>query len=89
MFFNVPSAKIKFYFHRTTQTKNKIEKSYLALYHFPPWSGPIQVTGYAQKSVMNSCLVLPCLEFKAVSQPMPAAMAPESRADKDTCGRFG
>lgn len=59
------------------------------MYHFSPWSGPIQVTGYAWKSVMNSCLVLPCLEFKAVSQPMLSVMAPESKVDKDTCGRFG
>lgn len=28
MFFNVPSAMIKFYFQRTTQTKNKMEKSF-------------------------------------------------------------
>lgn len=79
VFFSVSRAKIKFHFHWTTQTKNKIEKSDLVLYHFSPWSGPIQVTGYALKSVMNSCLALPCLEFKAVSQPMPRVMAPQSR----------
>lgn len=27
VFFNVPSAKIKFHFHRTTQTENKIKLS--------------------------------------------------------------
>lgn len=79
-FFNVASAKIRLHFHRTTQTKNKTKKRSSSV-SFSPWSGPIQVTGYAPKSVMNSCLVLPCLEFKAVSQPCPVLAREQGRQE--------
>lgn len=36
MFLSVPSAKIKFYFHRTTQTKNKTEENLPSSVSFSP-----------------------------------------------------
>jgi hypothetical protein len=84
-FFNVAGAKITFHFLRTIHTKNKILKKVIQFCIVFPMVRSHSGHWPCTESVMNSCLVLPGLEFEDASLLGAPWDGPARAADKDTC----